>query len=502
MALNKTFTNIIEKQMGVEAITNNPAGTRLEMDALISSVRPFLEPAWNYEKDGQLQDAIKIYQDQLAKKPNEVLAVFCRQGIMRCQEMKAAFPYGREELWRSLKVNFPDLSRARFDAYLAKGVFLSRRIEGETRYDGSTAANLCYRDAWAREHNPKFTNQMNAIYKIVQPWISGPERGHTEWRPYRLTLKFSAARTDIPLGQTVRLWFPFPLEQPGMKDIKILSVTPEHALINAPDVKAEMGVAYLEAPPPKEGDLQASIQLSFQTRPRTTAIDYDRDQPYDTDSTMYKRFTRSEQHTFISEQVADLARKLTSREKRAARKARILYDYILDNYPYALNFSWRATIFSPFESASETVLKNGAGDCVTQSCFFVALCRSIGIPARVTGGRLFFSNEINDDHFWAEFFLPAYGWIPVDTTVAITLQLVPNLTKGERKAIREYYFGSLDPYRLVTQRSALYLTLEPPKHSERRQGAFLATLVEAECAGQNINKSKLEYVYQAGTINP
>ena len=127
----KHSTNIItEKQVKITPKSNDAAGTGLEMDGLISSVRPSLEPAWNYEKDGKLQDAIKIYQDLLGGKPQETLAIFCRQGIMRCREMKAAFSYDREKLWHSLKNNFPDLSRDRFDAYLDKGVFLSRRIEG------------------------------------------------------------------------------------------------------------------------------------------------------------------------------------------------------------------------------------------------------------------------------------------------------------------------------------------------------------------------------------
>jgi len=57
---------------------------------------------------------------------------------------------------------------------------------------------------------------------------------------------------------------------------------------------------------------------------------------------------------------------------------------------------------------------------------FVAICRAIGIPARCVYGlrtgssRLFRSLGLSSDdatrgqHVRAEFYVPGYGWIPVD----------------------------------------------------------------------------------------
>ena len=64
-------------------------------------------------------------------------------------------------------------------------------------------------------------------------------------------------------------------------------------------------------------------------------------------------------------------------------------------------------------------------------------------------------------HFWAEFCLPNYGWIPVDTSVA---QMVnrPGLTNSQRKRFKEFFFGSQDPYRYVIQKDVdVPLTPEP-----------------------------------------
>ncbi|NLT35522.1 MAG: transglutaminase domain-containing protein [Gaiellales bacterium] len=57
------------------------------------------------------------------------------------------------------------------------------------------------------------------------------------------------------------------------------------------------------------------------------------------------------------------------------------------------------------------------GNCGAQATYFPALCRPLGIPARTTGGWQLFTGNFAG-HFWAEFYLPNYGWIPVDPMAA------------------------------------------------------------------------------------
>jgi len=85
-----------------------------------------------------------------------------------------------------------------------------------------------------------------------------------------------------------------------------------------------------------------------------------------------------------------------------------------------------------------------AGDCGAQSMYFSALCRSLGIPARTTGGWQLFSGNFGD-HFWAEFFLPNYGWLPVDPTAAELSLYPPDLTDQQRKVFIDFYFGVRTP---------------------------------------------------------
>jgi hypothetical protein len=66
------------------------------------------------------------------------------------------------------------------------------------------------------------------------------------------------------------------------------------------------------------------------------------------------------------------------------------------------------------------------GDCGGHSFLFIALLRSLGIPARSVGGlhtgyQGYFTNGSFWDHtlyvhIWSEFYLPNYGWIQSDTS--------------------------------------------------------------------------------------
>ncbi|MCX6710016.1 MAG: transglutaminase-like domain-containing protein [Candidatus Woesearchaeota archaeon] len=65
------------------------------------------------------------------------------------------------------------------------------------------------------------------------------------------------------------------------------------------------------------------------------------------------------------------------------------------------------------------VFENKKGTCDEMASLFIAMCRSIGIPARYASG-IAYSNipEIPGfgNHGWAEVYFPNYGWIPFDPT--------------------------------------------------------------------------------------
>ncbi|WP_218588507.1 transglutaminase domain-containing protein [Desulfacinum infernum] len=53
-------------------------------------------------------------------------------------------------------------------------------------------------------------------------------------------------------------------------------------------------------------------------------------------------------------------------------------------------------------------------------------------------------------HCWAEFFLPGYGWVPVDPADVRKIMLKKGLTlkDPETRRWRDYFWGGWDPYRV------------------------------------------------------
>lgn len=81
-----------------------------------------------------------------------------------------------------------------------------------------------------------------------------------------------------------------------------------------------------------------------------------------------------------------------------------------------LNITYDENYKETVKKASWT-LQNKKGVCDEFSLLFIALCRSLGIPARYVSGVAY--SNIKDsfgNHAWAEVFLPGQGWIPFDTT--------------------------------------------------------------------------------------
>ncbi|MBI2545696.1 transglutaminase domain-containing protein [Candidatus Woesearchaeota archaeon] len=65
------------------------------------------------------------------------------------------------------------------------------------------------------------------------------------------------------------------------------------------------------------------------------------------------------------------------------------------------------------------VLTNREGVCDELTALFIAMARSLGIPAKYISGEAYTNyNNINDwgPHAWAELYFPGYGWVPYDVT--------------------------------------------------------------------------------------
>ena len=137
--------------------------------------------------------------------------------------------------------------------------------------------------------------------------------------------------------------------------------------------------------------------------------------------------------------VRHTAERAIGRVKDPLAQGKAIYEWVVEN-----------TVYDPLPKSVGnvnigTMLEGGnlAGRSGDIALLFVALCRSLGIPARpvfglrIDSSRLFGSlgasgKLTNAQHCRAEFYTPGYGWIPVDPA-------------DVRKAIRDERLSSFDP---------------------------------------------------------
>lgn len=139
-------------------------------------------------------------------------------------------------------------------------------------------------------------------------------------------------------------------------------------------------------------------------------------------------------------QVKEIADTITQDKTTILAKATAIYDYLVENgeRDENLNFCGNGDVC--------VLLQNLRGKCVDFSSVFVGLSRSVGVPAReILGTRIAKNGDItNAYHCYAEFYLPNYGWVPVDPSDVTKLMLRENLDINNSRVVeaRDYFFGS------------------------------------------------------------
>lgn len=167
----------------------------------------------------------------------------------------------------------------------------------------------------------------------------------------------------------------------------------------------------------------------------------------------------------IDGKVKKLAGEITKGKRTVQTKAKAIYDWTCRNMyrdPETRGCGTGDVL---------SLLEKPGGKCTDTSSVFVALARAAGVPAReIFGLRL--SKKPEEDitqyqHCWAEFYLPGYGWVPVDPADVRKAMLAEKLKMEHPKAqiYKDYFWGSIDQYRLKLS-VGRDLMLNPPQSGQ------------------------------------
>jgi len=160
--------------------------------------------------------------------------------------------------------------------------------------------------------------------------------------------------------------------------------------------------------------------------------------------------------------VGELATKIIKGKNTTLEKAKAIYNWVCENM-------YRdAKTVGCGKGDVCLLLQTPGGKCTDIHSVFVALCRAAGVPAREIFGVRLGKNDAQDistwQHCWAEFYLPGYGWVPVDPADVRKMMLKKNLAleSPESSDLRHYFWGAWDAYRVELAKGR-DLVLNPPQ---------------------------------------
>lgn len=281
-------------------------------------------------------------------------------------------------------------------------------------------------------------------------------------------------------ARNVRLWIPYPMsdENQDIEEIKIEGNFSSNGVYR----EAKNGNIALYAEwnePLKERILSYTFKVK---RKEVVKKDFPKKE-LSFSKEEFKQYLEATSLGPTTGKVKALADKITKGKKTNLAKARAIYDWIVNNMYRDPNVKGCGL------GDVERLIVSMGGKCADIHSVFVALARSAGVPAREIFGIRIPKGREGDmtkaQHCWAEFYMPGYGWVPVDPSDVRKAMLEKKITDPkEVKDLVEYYFGAVDENRIAYQ-SGRDLTLNPPQSGDKLN-YFMYPYAEAD--GKALNE--------------
>ncbi len=258
-----------------------------------------------------------------------------------------------------------------------------------------------------------------------------------------ITMQFDLS--DYPADKDVKLWVPYPVssEFQTISDIKIKGNYTEYGVYT--DKKFQDTILYARWKP---GIKTRNLVFQFHAKRIEVVRRNFPSKPSCWNPADYKTWLSPTSMEPITGPVKKLADKITKGKTDVLSKAKAIYDWTCTNMyrdPHTIGCGKGDVL---------KLLKTRGGKCTDIHSVFVALCRAAGVPAREIFGIRLGKKSIQDitkwEHCWAEFYLPGYGWVPVDPADVRKKMLRHHLSLKDKETAewRKYFWGAWDPFRI------------------------------------------------------
>jgi len=301
--------------------------------------------------------------------------------------------------------------------------------------DGAASGNLEVRTA--RGHSPPI------VFDIAgRPGTKtlGGKRGYTI--SYSVNVKVG----DAEAPNTLYLWIPRPAESSSQRNMELLLSSMEPFIGNYRGVSLYK-LDNLAA----RGDAQIRLSWKVDVYSVETSV-----QPQsirvESNSPMSEAYTQSVLPLPAHDpRIKDRASAILGRERNPYLKARQIYEWMTGG-----ELAWES------QSTGDifNVLQNKRTDAYLAALLYCALLRSAGVPCQPVAGVLVSRNRQTMNHYWAEFWIDGFGWIPVDPAMGAGAVPAPFAVREEKA---NFYFGNIDSQRIAFSRGFTILSPMDPK---------------------------------------
>lgn len=355
-----------------------------------------------------------------------------REMMLRTPE---EFPYSRQEALSVIREKLPDFTDEAFDQLMDNRKIRWIYINGEERIFNRFFPTLCKADpSFARRAGVKMPGVESASGGSIEDsrlHISMRKMKQTGNLTNRIRIRATMRINDnvFTPGMFVRAHLPIPCACEQQRDIRIENVFPDDAQI-APEGALQRTVCW-------EENMLENHEFTVEYSYTHTAIYHDTENMTGKASSMTEFTHEQAPHIIFTPYIRALVKELTHGITDPLEKARAFYDFITLNMKYTFMPSYFL-----LENIPENCALNFNGDCGVFALLFLTLCRCAGIPACWQSG-LTAEPDFCGGHDWVRFYIEPYGWLYADTSYGTAAVRVGS---EER---RKFYFGNLDPYRMV-----------------------------------------------------
>lgn len=302
------------------------------------------------------------------------------------------------------------------------------------------------------------------------------------------TAAFDATHTfsvDVPDGaQRVQVWLPMPARNDDAQKVLRWKVEAPVATRVVKDTRGNEFL-HLEAASPRAGTLEVRTTFRVERAEVTCPTNPALTRPHHPEElARLSEHLKPSSQSVIDDDVVRMARAAVGDDKNPISASRKLYDAVLDHVEYHVKDpkpDSEKTMKSSGTGSSRYTYEKCTGNCTDFHSLYAALSRASGIPTRAVYGSFFKGplNGVDRDqsyHCWIEFHAPGVGWIPLDVAVADVFvssfaanehsRPRANLTvadgyDGPDAGLVEYYFGNLEPRRVVWHRGRDLVMSDP-----------------------------------------